>query len=251
MNYNTITGTIMLSLLAASIAGFVLICVNNRRRRQGHWWWALLAILLMTPGILLLELAALAAGFGDLTLCFVFLLFCPSFILLGLWASKLPRSRRLGPMLISVILATILVFSAEYIIYSFSRSTVLLSMAKAVYLNDRVEEGLPATLAELEEMCRMHPVFLPRHGFADFADRRPTDPKPLYLQTNTAGCIYAVEPATFRNRGMDRRYLILGRTGAYPASAEELQRLLAEDDRRRAEAGETGRWSEVDWQTER
>jgi hypothetical protein len=106
-------------------------------------------------------------------------------------------------------------------------------------------EKLPETLEEIREDSGSLSFRGPLTGFHDCFGSHP-----IYLKANQPGMVVAIIRPTWRMRSW--RYLTLKdadeSVGAGPrVTEEELATILAEDDRKRAEAGEPGRWADINW----
>jgi hypothetical protein len=126
-------------------------------------------------------------------------------------------------------------------------------LAGATYFYHREHRDLPDTLAAMEATGLYAPTAyrLPGSEWELMFSKNRTGASPFYAPVHgwdgSTRFIIAVGPKIDRSRGRGRQYVLLGDTKAYFAPEEELARLLAEDDARRATAGQVARWSEIGW----
>ena len=220
---------------------------------QRHASWSI--ILLFGLSTVVLGVSSLR---GVMTNLYLILIFLPGLLVLAyaLFVRGIPRrrdSRRRHVtwwtvLVVGMLLLGLAVLGLEQLTYRLARGyhVALLAAAVSVYHHDYGD--LPDTLAEIERtgMYGPMPYRAPTRGFTT----NPTGPPPHYLKAKTFGIIVAVEAVTRRSKGTPRGYVVFGSTTAQRATEEELVEILAEDDMRRAAAGEEGRWASVNWRSE-
>jgi hypothetical protein len=127
------------------------------------------------------------------------------------------------------------------------------ALAAAVHVYYNTYHDLPSTLATMEATGLYAPTAYrpPASEWELMFSENRSGPRPFYAPIHgwdgSTTFIVAVGGKMDRLGWQGRRYVILGDTAAHSASEQELARLLAEDDARRAKAGQAVRWSQVGW----
>jgi hypothetical protein len=126
-------------------------------------------------------------------------------------------------------------------------------LAGALYWYHAEHRELPEKLETVEAtgLYGRTPYRLPR-GRWEALMGDYTGPRPVYLPVRDwdGNTPFIIALGAFIGRSGGRGYVKIGDTRGYFATREELELLLAEDDRAREAKGQPGRWRDVDWRRE-